>query len=701
MRKALQAPTLKSGGASTALPPDTYTPPATQKQQTTSNSNIEFRGNPVYSPDSDSLAKATKKIAALKRQEDKVGDQRKPVATLIPSRPSRKTSDAAAAVTPGHDNGPRGAIKQEEGEENSSNSNNPAAQAKGNEDMPLAARSLIAKRHRRRSVFQRPSRYGEWFDGDDDELDRMVESSDDDDNDRGDDTEIIINRPRSTSAEQEHAILKAAMTPSMQKTKTMPSSSKTPLLAPPGSDIVRKVRAIADGLCERLDGLIEESPALPRGGRKDEKSLRDKLLESWEGRSYYDRLMQIAGGSAEQDGGEEGMGGEAGKKTKGKNGSGEEGEESSPSSGPAAPPGVLSFLSPPKPKMRAELAAALEKATSLVAAGKTNPTKSGVGLPVPSSKQMASKSKSGATTKTPPLPLSAMRKTISPKVVNSSNATTSRPSPATVPSTSATTSTVASASPSLSTATTATTTSSTSSQRQQQQQQQHKNKGSLASLSINVNAEPARGLSLLKVSARGSKPMQAPWQQQAAPATTSTTTSTRPSQKNLLRAVATEASSNPSPIESLQAELAETKAARDAAEADAATVRETIRNMEVKLEELEEDLLTERSRRVVAEKRIHVLEAEVASAEKSSAAMRVVNKVGDEMDEVEGTFGLIEVQLESIVAAANALAQQVAIGKNRAQGVVELVRRQQEEHEEGGGGPRKGKTTRRKSAWRG
>ena len=51
-----------------------------------------------------------------------------------------------------------------------------------------------------------------------------------------------------------------------------------------GTDIANQVRAIADGLCDRLDGLIEESPALARGAKRDDKSLRDKLLESWEGR---------------------------------------------------------------------------------------------------------------------------------------------------------------------------------------------------------------------------------------------------------------------------------------------------------------------------------------------------------------------------------------------------------------------------------
>jgi hypothetical protein len=108
----------------------------------------------------------------------------------------------------------------------------------------LAAMSVISKRNRRKSVFQRPSRYGDWFDGDDDELEKMVEDFNESD-------------------EDENGGLK-------QERKR-----------DNGEDIAKKVHDITNGLCSKLDTLIEESPAHDSGY---DKSLRDQLLESWQGK---------------------------------------------------------------------------------------------------------------------------------------------------------------------------------------------------------------------------------------------------------------------------------------------------------------------------------------------------------------------------------------------------------------------------------
>lgn len=100
----------------------------------------------------------------------------------------------------------------------------------------------------RNSMVQRPARYGDWFDGDDAELEKMVDEFNDEQVQQGNKKD--------------------------------------------GSDVARHVREIADGLCSQLDSLIDESEL---EGSADEQSLRDKLLESWEGKSYYDRLLQMTG----------------------------------------------------------------------------------------------------------------------------------------------------------------------------------------------------------------------------------------------------------------------------------------------------------------------------------------------------------------------------------------------------------------------
>jgi hypothetical protein len=92
---------------------------------------------------------------------------------------------------------------------------------------------------------KKPARYGDWFDGDDAELEKMVDEFND---------------------EQQ-----------VEK-----------------DDVARHVQQITDGLCSQLDLLIDENEL---DGNVNEQSLREKLLKSWEGKSYYDRLLQMAGSS--------------------------------------------------------------------------------------------------------------------------------------------------------------------------------------------------------------------------------------------------------------------------------------------------------------------------------------------------------------------------------------------------------------------
>lgn len=72
-------------------------------------------------------------------------------------------------------------------------------------------------------------------------------------------------------------------------------------------------------------------------------------------------------------------------------------------------------------------------------------------------------------------------------------------------------------------------------------------------------------------------------------------------------------------------------------------------------------------------------------------------RVAEKAAEVEGRFGLAEVQAEALMVAATALLQHVAEGKAQALEVVELAR---VEEEAGGQAPARKARGRRKSTWR-
>lgn len=300
MRKALQAPKLRTAGgdpshASDAIPGPSQLQPKDEPAARMDHTKFEFRGNPVYSPD-DSLAKAASKLATLRAVSTNPSstlptETKTPTQGLPPADASQHIKVAPSqGITPGWRPEAKGL--------------RPGAI----DEVPLAAKTIISKRNRRKSVYQRPARYGEWFDGDDEELDRMVGEGNEDDvpsdaqNINAGQQDTRRQEFKDKAARRKSAFPAFNITGSHGHGKSEDNEAERPpapaVVPPPvapagtqaspselGNDIAQKVRAIADGLCERLDGLIEASPAIAQVARRDEgKSLRDKLLESWEGR---------------------------------------------------------------------------------------------------------------------------------------------------------------------------------------------------------------------------------------------------------------------------------------------------------------------------------------------------------------------------------------------------------------------------------
>jgi hypothetical protein len=381
----------------------------------------EMRGNPIYSPD-DSLAKAASKLATLKSTSGNVVSKEghEAIASSTSTAPPLASASApkvAAATAQVKSQAPQ--IERTTAPKQLATPGSawrPQGKS-GTEEVPLAARTLLSKRNRRKSVYQRPARYGDWFDGDDEELEKMVHDFNGDEQEDGKtnsndiksrssknnhlpvagNNHINGSGARSTKPDQhkeraarrksafpimgrspppnlsqesesprQHNARSAdssmALTPVNNANKRLdPNPSKPPANTPQNRTVntAQKIRAMAAGLCNQLDGLIEESPAVPRGfSRFENKSLRDKLVESWQGRSYYERLMQMAGvpgtvteveGEAKtvatietSNAGNVGVCQDALEKP--------EHVESTQEGGPSV--GILGFLSPPKPRRR-------------------------------------------------------------------------------------------------------------------------------------------------------------------------------------------------------------------------------------------------------------------------------------------------------------------------------------------------------------
>jgi len=273
MRKALQAPKLRvpgdiPGTGHSAAPDEDF------------DKNLEFRGNPIYSPE-DSLAKAASKLANIKASG---GVIKPPEAAGVPDQRKGSADSVSPEIQGDETRKPRQSDVATPGWRPEAE----GSHAVKDQEVPLAAKTLITKRNRRKSVYQRPARYGEWFDGDDDELDKMVDGYNEDEENDGPPHEAMAEAHRQELKDRANRRKSAFPAVDMKRT-----SAKETTMTPEagsasvqvGSDIANKVRAIANGLCEQLDGLIEESPAVGKLEKPDEgKSLRDKLLESWEGR---------------------------------------------------------------------------------------------------------------------------------------------------------------------------------------------------------------------------------------------------------------------------------------------------------------------------------------------------------------------------------------------------------------------------------
>jgi hypothetical protein len=381
--------------------------------------------------------------------------------------------------------------------------------------------------------------------------------------------------------------------------------------------------------------------------------------------------MQMAGGSAEQDDLNAELEASKAENTKDSSNTTSATKNSAVEKQPEkAPTHALSFLSPPKPKMRMELAAALQR--PLLQPAKDLPIAAPkVGLP----------------------PAPAVSVVVPPAITTASQAPTPKLQQLQVP--------------------------------QQNVQQQDISRG------------------LLKVSARGSKPMPAPWQQgngddaagTAAPvasdspcgdAAAQIIEETTPSpMKEISNGVAVveemeevkEEIKNiekeygehniSETLESLRAALAEMTLAKQAAEKQAEKAQKALSEMEIKLEEAEEDLKTEATIRAAAEKRILSLETEISNLQASSADAggcqgTVLGKIVEDATQVNDKFGLVQMQLEALLTAANDLSQQVSSGRVLAQSMVENVTAAHSHAAQAG---EEGKTrmtrARRNSAWRG
>lgn len=287
MRRALQAPKLRAGADETPNPTAASLQPSRTQQQAPKPAapqpSLSLRSNPAFSPD-DSLAKAASKLASLKAAGNGLIKAKAPSVTAAP--PTAAEMAASTVPEPEISVSPRTsqpAKRRTAKDDSTTPGYNPNLGAH-DDDVPLAARDKMTKRNRRKSVYQRPARYGDWWTGDDTELDQMVDEYNDDEEEEAAKAEeerqkreraARVNRRksafpalgRSVAVEEDEPVAAAAA-----ETKN--------------ADVGQQVRDMANELCAKLDGLIEPD-ASPKGQRKrfeDDKSLREKLLESWEGK---------------------------------------------------------------------------------------------------------------------------------------------------------------------------------------------------------------------------------------------------------------------------------------------------------------------------------------------------------------------------------------------------------------------------------
>lgn len=249
------------------------------------------------------------------------------------------------------------------------------------------------------------------------------------------------------------------------------------------------------------------------------------------------------------------------------------------------------------------------------------------------------------------------------------------------------------------------------------------------------SAESMRSLLKVSASARGPKPFAAPWHSQATTQTTSHVNNggkhgdlpkadVRPlplkAEPDVMEVKQETESAKEDELGQLRAALKEAVVARSHAEAaleaakgEAAAACTVAAEMQQRLNDAEEESKTEEAARKAAEKRIEFLESELealraaaggSAAPLSEAHSKLLDKAADRAAELEGRWGLLEVQLEALQAAANAMATHIATGRSESQSVVDAVAAVTKAITGGTGEdgtePRRTRT-RRKSTWRG
>lgn len=296
--------------------PDSPVPPQANLSQ------LDVTDNPAFSPD-DSLAKAQAKLASLKAAADML----KQTSAATAGRPQSgaaaslsaasfkftATTGAAAAAAPAAATEPAGprvagmpapvqpsptpplpqpsespslahalqgrtrraapaATPEYRPEEDADEED--AQQLEEEAAAELAARSALQKRHRRRSVHpQRSSRFGEWFTGGDEELDKTLQLY------NLEEAEPRVRRSQrrksafptlgklQAAEESEEEVRVDAATGGyggavVKEMAPRRAGTRRKTLAP-GDDVAARVAAVTDELCAKLDGLIEPEPEEP------------------------------------------------------------------------------------------------------------------------------------------------------------------------------------------------------------------------------------------------------------------------------------------------------------------------------------------------------------------------------------------------------------------------------------------------------
>ncbi|KAL4430975.1 hypothetical protein ABPG75_006231 [Micractinium tetrahymenae] len=304
--------------------------------------------NPVYSPD-DSLVKAASKLQSLKAlrataprplaasagNNALAGSSQLCVAAPAPAvqAPAAAAASTAAAPSTASAEAPESQMAAPPPQACDSppvhdvakhaSQAAEAGQRLSDEDSgELAALSALQRRRRSVAPGSAQKRYGSWFEGGDRELEHTLQEY----------NQAAPASPRMTRAQRRKSLavdrsvaLEAGLAAAAQgeaaadggreeqpqqaqqqqqpkragggwrKSMAAPQQAATQPAEPAQTQIgsvAAEVAALNAEMCAQLDGMIEDSP--DKKSRGDSQSLRDKLLQSWDGRSYYERLLQMS-----------------------------------------------------------------------------------------------------------------------------------------------------------------------------------------------------------------------------------------------------------------------------------------------------------------------------------------------------------------------------------------------------------------------